>query len=123
MTAGPQAISRLIPVLDMAFQAEQIKMAKIARRIAALRDQLKDLDRPESFDPMSVASRMGADVLWETWVQDRKMLIMQEMAHAMRDREAQRSLLVAALSKLEAAKQVEARVTFLAKQQAVRRSN
>ena len=123
MTENLDGLRKLIPVLDMSFQAEQLKMAKIARRISDLRDQLKALERPESFDPMSAATRMGADVLWETWVQERKVLITQEMALVMRDREAQRDALIAALSKLEAAKQVEKRATLLAQQQAARRSN
>ena len=88
-----------------------------------LRQQLKAIEQPESFDPMSAATRMGVDVLWEAWVQERKALITQEMAFALRDRETQRGLLVAAMSKLEAAKQVEGRAVLRAKQQAARRSS
>jgi len=123
MTSDLNDIRRVIPVLEMAFRAEQLKMAKIVQRIADLRAQLTSLDRSESFDPLSTANRMGADVLWETWVQERKTLIMQEQALALRDREAQRSQLIAALSKLEAAKQVERRASQHAKQQVLRRSS
>jgi len=123
MTSDLNDIRRVIPVLEMAFRAEQLKMAKIVQRIADLRAQLTSLDRSESFDPLSTANRMGADVLWETWVQERKTLIMQEQALALRDREAQRSQLIAALSKLEAAKQVERRAAQHAKQQVLRRSS
>jgi hypothetical protein len=123
MKTDLHGINGLIPILNMSFQAKQMKMATLARRIAELRAQLTKLDRPKSFDPMSVATRMGADVLWETWVQDRKALIMRELALALRDREAQRSVLIAALSKLEAAKQVQTRTAVQAKQLVERRSN
>lgn len=116
-------IRRLLPVLDMAFKAEQLKMAHVARRISGLRKQLSDLERPQSFDPMSIASRTGADVLWETWVKDRKALINQELALAHRDRELARSRLVETLSKLESAKQMEKRSAQDARQIASRRSS
>lgn len=123
MTGQLADIRRLLPILEMAFQAEQLKMAKITGRMTALRAQLADLDRPEAFDPMGSAARGGADILWETWVQDRKVLINQELAHAARDREAARGDMVAALSKLEAAKQLEARAQFSARQVTARRAN
>ena len=123
MNADLDSIRRLIPLLDMAFQKEQMKMAKIAARIYDLREQLMGLERPESFGPLSVGTRMGADVLWETWVQDRKALITQEMALALQDRENQRGDLIAALSKVEAAKQVEKRARMQAKQLEIRRAS
>lgn len=97
-------ISRLLPLLDMAFKAEQLKMSKVVARMAGLNSQLASLERPDFFDPQTVAFRGGADVLWETWVNDKKALIQQELALAARDREALRVRMVAALSKLEAVK-------------------
>ena len=116
-------IRKLLPVLNMAFQAEQLKMTKIVERISGLKQQLCDLDRPDVFDPMTTASRGGADILWETWAQDRKVLIHQEIAIAARDREAAKGALIAALSKLEAAKQIESRAIAAARQLKARRAS
>ncbi len=107
-------IRRMLPLLNMAFQAEQLKLAKITQRINGLKQQLDTLDRPGDFDPMGAAARLGADVLWETWVQDRRKLINQELALAARDREIAKAQLIAALSKREAAKQLELRATAAA---------
>lgn len=122
MTNPLSDIRRLLPMLDTAFQAEQVKMAKILARIRDLKQQLVSLETPETFDPLTMASRGGADILWETWVQERKTLINQEIVLAARDREAVRGAVIAALSKLEAAKQMEARATLNARQTAARRS-
>jgi hypothetical protein len=103
-------IGKLLPLLEMAYQAEQLKMAKIITRIQDLRSQLQALERPRraSAPDINVATMAGVDLLWERWVQDRKVLINQELALASRDRELAKALVVKALSKLEAAKQVSA---------------
>ncbi|MCF2905964.1 hypothetical protein L0666_13270 [Octadecabacter sp. CECT 8868] len=123
MTDALSNFRRLIPVLDMAFQAEQLKMAQVANRISSLNKQLDELERPQSVDPMSLASRTGADVLWETWAQDKKVLINQELAHAFRDREIARDRLIKTLSKLESAKQMERRAVLEERQITARRSS
>ena len=111
MSDGNQDLRRLLPLLEMAYGVEQLKMSKVLARIRELHNQLKALDRPESssvtdFDPAILA---GADLRWEQWAQDRKVLINQELALALRDREAAKQCLIKALSKLEAAKQVQIR--------------
>ena len=116
-------INRLLPLLEMGFQAEQLKMAKIASRIAKLRRQLAEIDRPQSSDFMSPASRAGADLRWETWAHDRKTLINQELALALRDREMARDQMRKALSKFEAAKQVADRMRKSQAQVAARRAS
>lgn len=114
-------IERLLPLLEMAFQVEQVKMAKIAARIAELKQQLVQLDRPKETDTFSAATRAGADMRWATWVQQRKSLINQEMALAAQERERARSGVASALSKLEAARQVHARALLDAQRLAARR--
>lgn len=123
MTQSLDNISQLLPLLETVFQAEQLKMAKVNARISALKKQLSDLDRPPLADSMSVATIAGADLRWQTWVQQRKGLINQELALAMRDRAAVRSGMVTALSKLEAARQMHARVQINAHQIAARRAS
>ncbi|MBU2992381.1 hypothetical protein Q4555_09275 [Octadecabacter sp. 1_MG-2023] len=123
MTGKLTSFRRLIPVLDMAFQAEQLKMAQVLSHIEGLAKQLAELERPQSVDPLSLASRTGADVLWETWAKDKKVLINQELARAFRDREILRERLVKTLSKLEAAKQMEQRAVLEERQLALRRSS
>lgn len=113
MTEGGQDIRRLLPVLDMAFQAEQVKMAAIMRRIEAFKRQLADIDRPqgqaETFDP---ATRAGANILWLAWVQERKKLINRELSKAMAEREKARAGMKQALAKVEAARTIEARAAI-----------
>ena len=123
MTNQLQDIERLLPMLDMAFQSEQLKMAKIGRRIADLKQSLLDLDRPVRAEPLSAATLAGADLRWDTWAHERKLLINQELTRAYRDREAVRSDMIAALSKLEAAKRMQARAQFEARQLARRRAS
>jgi hypothetical protein len=118
-----QDIERLLPLLDMAFQAEQMKMAKIARRISDLKQSLLDLDRPARAEPLSPATLAGADLRWDTWAHERKLLINQELIVALRNREAVRGHMIAALSKLEAAKRIETRAQRDVRQIAQRRAS
>ncbi|WP_281981072.1 hypothetical protein [Thalassorhabdomicrobium marinisediminis] len=116
-------IRRLLPVLDTAYQAEQMKMGRIMARIRSLSDTLRELENPQSFDPLGPASRLGADVRWEAWVQERKDLITRELAQAYRAREEARTGMAAALSKLEAAREMERRAAAQARQLALRRAS
>jgi len=118
-------IQRLLPMLDMAYRAEQMKMAKIVTRMNELNAQLSALERPEhgDDDSLSAATLAGADLLWQGWVQNRKSLINRELALASRDRESAKTSLVKALSKLEAAKQMMARVQSDARRLSERRSS
>jgi hypothetical protein len=123
MTNQLQGIERLLPMLDMAFQAKQLKMAKIGRRIADLKQTLLDLDRPVRAEPLSAATLAGADLRWDTWAHERKLLINQELTLAYRNREKMRGDMIAALSKLEAAKRLQTRAQFDARQVAQRRAS
>jgi hypothetical protein len=123
MTNPLQDIQRLLPLLDMAFQAEQMKMAKIARRISDLKQSLLDLDRPARAEPLSPATLAGADLRWDTWAHDRKLLINQELIVALRNREAVRGHMIAALSKREAANRMQSRAQRDVRQIAQRRAS
>jgi hypothetical protein len=123
MTNPLQDIQRLLPLLDMAFQAEQMKMAKIARRISDLKQSLLDLERPARAEPLSPATLAGADLRWDTWAHERKLLINQELIVALRNREAVRGHMIAALSKREAAKRIETRAQRDVRQIAQRRAS
>lgn len=112
MTKALSDIERLLPLLEMAFRAEQVKMAKINARIGALNVQMDELDRPRSKSDLSAATRAGADLFWSNWAQQRKILINQEIALAAQEREHVRASVAAALSKLEAARQVHSRALF-----------
>ena len=123
MTNPLQDIQRLLPLLDMAFQAEQTKMAKIARRISDLKQSLLDLDRPARAEPLSPATLAGADLRWDTWAHERKLLINQELIVALRNREAARGHMIAALSKREAANPMQTRAQRDVRQIAQRRAS
>lgn len=122
MTDTLREIERLLPLLEMAFQAEQVRMVKIASRIAELKDQIEQLDRPRPSATFSAATLAGADMRWATWAQQRKTLINQEMAVAAQKREQCRADVAAALSKLEAAREVRARALLDARRLQSRRS-
>jgi hypothetical protein len=125
MSDASKNLARLLPLLEMAYQAEQQKMAKILNRINTLREKLHALERPNPLatSEINVATLAGADILWESWVQDRKILINRELALAFRDREAAKESVVKALSKFEATKQVERRVRTTAERTRERRSS
>lgn len=108
MTSRLAEIQRLVPVLTAAYQAAQFETAQVLRRIEDIKAKLKDIERPTGFDPMGREVRLGADVLWETWVQSRKTTLRQALALAYRDRESARDRMRIALSKLEAARRLEA---------------
>lgn len=125
MKEASKNINRLLPVLEMVFQAEQIKMAQVNLRIEDLQFQLRQIERPSSTSDfyISPAEKAGADMLWQSWAEDRRTLINQELAHAMRDKEQVRSSMKQALSKREAAKQIEAHASREAIQRLARRSS
>lgn len=111
MTSKTSQIESLLPLLDSVFRAKQVRLAQVNQRIKDLRAQLATLDKPAGTDLNAPATRAGADVLWDTWVQDKRKLIMRELALAARDRENERVIVAAALSKLEAARQLSARLS------------
>jgi hypothetical protein len=60
---------------------------------------------------------------WDTWAQERKKVINQELALVLRDREQARDHMITALSKLEAAKKMQANAVSQARQTAIRRAS
>jgi len=123
MSTSIQDIERLLPVLETAFQAEQMKMSRVARRIADLQQALADLARPKPTEPLSAATLAGADLRWDAWAHERKLSINRQLALTYVERERMRKNLIAALSKLEAAKQVHKRAHAAAHQIAQRRAS
>ncbi|MDA9207970.1 hypothetical protein N9O61_03700 [Octadecabacter sp.] len=123
MTSKSSQILGLLPVLDAVFRAKQTRLAKINQRITDLKTQMASLDRPHGPDLNAPATRAGADVLWDAWVQDRRKLIMKELALAARDRENERVVVAAALAKLEATRKLSARLSKADKDEATRRAS
>ncbi|MGJ8611731.1 MAG: hypothetical protein ACSHWY_11585 [Octadecabacter sp.] len=122
MSTSVQDIDRLLPVLETAFQAEQMKMARVARRIADLQQSLADLARPKT-EPLSAATLAGADLRWDAWAHERKLAINRQLALVFVERERMRKTMIAALAKLEAAKQVQKRAHADVRQIAQRRAS
>ncbi len=123
MSSKSSQILDLIPILDAVFRAKQTRLAKINQRIIDLKAQLASLDRPQDADLDAPATRAGADVLWDTWVQDRRKLIMKELALAARDRENERVVVANALAKLEATRKLSVRLSKADKEEAERRAS
>lgn len=103
MTGRLVQLTRLLPALSMAFEAEQGKMAALSMQISQLNEQYAALDKPRSGGLESAATRVGADIRWAQWVERRKVAINKELARLKGDREQQRQAVALALSKREAA--------------------
>lgn len=123
MTTKSVQIENLLPILDAVFGAKQVRLEKINRRIMDLKTQMASLDKSSGADMNAPATRAGADVLWDRWVQDRRKLIIQELALASRDRENERVEVTAALAKLEAARKLGARLANDDRKMAERRAS
>lgn len=108
MSGNLKDIQALIPLLDMAFEVKRVKLSQIARRIADLQDQLDDIDRAaaEVSDPMSPAYRVGADLRWQAWAEQRKRLISRELTKAMSKRAEHATVVARALAKRDAAEKL-----------------
>jgi len=121
---GSQAdLRKLLPILEAVFNAEQMKMNRFVHQINRLNQQLLDLNQAGNFDQLSVGAIGGADVLWEAWVETRKKKINQELAIAAQNRELAKSNIIAALSKLEAAKKLKIHLDTAAQRTCDRRAN
>lgn len=78
-------IKSLLTLAEVAFAAEQAKLAHLNRQECALRDQLTNLvaDRNEQAregPSDSPAKRAGADVRWHRWIDTRRETLNRELA-------------------------------------------
>ena len=103
-----QALSQLTPVVELAFQAAQRNLAQHNARVRELEEQLSDLEtarnnalnnRPAEDDAALVA---GADVLWQTWIDQRRKDINMELARLASEKPLLMSQLRKAFGKKEA---------------------
>lgn len=112
MTMNPKDLARLIEVLDAAFQAEQARMGEIGRRIDQMTARLRDLTAApaQPGDDIAPATRVGADMRWRAWAEDRRKRLNAELAGLMREREERRAALGVAFGKLQAAQSMRSRL-------------
>lgn len=107
MTSHSEQLTKVLPMLEVAYQSKHMKLAAIARRIATLKAQVAQLDRPRGGDLAQPSTRAGADVLWETWVMGRKTVLQRDIALASRDLENHRADVAQAFAKLEVARRLQ----------------
>lgn len=121
MSRASEKLRGLCALLDMAFQAEKAKMAQATRQIEDLTSQITALDSPKAIDENPSVVMAEVLTLWETWIADRKKQLNQELALALRNREALRPLVSKAFARREAAsKALEAQLATDAKIRAAR---
>lgn len=123
MTDRATQLNKLTPMLEIAYQSRHMQLTVIARRILDLKAQVSDLDKPRAADLNQPSTRAGADILWETWVTERKTKLQQEIARASRDLENMRHTVAQALAKLEVARNLEAKLSVEQNQTQERRAS
>ena len=88
-------------MLEAVYQSKQAGLGRLTARMVDLRSQRHALDHPDYAAPDSAAARAGANLRWDTWVEQRKTLINREPSEAARQRELIRSDVAQALARLE----------------------
>lgn len=106
MSLSAKELTRLISVLDTAFQAEQAKAAETGRQIDLLKERLSALKgRPPvaGSDGFAPATLAGADIRWLAWAEARRKVLNTQLAQLMQERERRQTALALAFGKLQAA--------------------
>lgn len=96
----------LLRLTDAGLRAEQAKMARCNREIAAMQDQIAALRSPQNkavptADP-DPAQRAGADIRWQMWAEERRKALNLELAKLRAAHDAQRTSLATAFGKHQA---------------------
>ena len=79
-------LKSLEPVLELSFQQSQRRLAELNEKMAQLRGQLTDLDKariqPKSGEDLTdnPAFKVGADITWQRWADQRRKDINMELA-------------------------------------------
>ncbi len=123
MTEPSRQLARLVPMLEAVYRSKQAGLGRLVTRIADLQAQHHDLDHPDYAPPDSTAARAGANLRWDTWVEQRKTLINRELIEAARQREAIRADVAQSLARLEAARKALDRARTLENEQSQRRAS
>lgn len=123
MTAPSRQLARLVPMLEAVYQAKQAGLGRLMARMADLRAQHHELDHPDYAPPDSAAARAGANLRWDTWVEQRKTLINRELLEAARQREVIRADVAQSLARLEAARKALDRARTQENEQSKRRAS
>ncbi len=107
MTQTVRELERLMQVTEAGYAAEQAKMGALRQteftvraQIAALRDQLGSSSGPIEDNP---ALSVGADLLWETWIDGRISALNSELAQVLVEVEKARATLTRAFGKFQVA--------------------
>ena len=87
MSRTSDRLAALARVTDIAFFADQARMAALRRAEEDIRARLADLDRPRH-DPTvplaeDAALRAGADITWQLWVDVRRSALNTELARVL----------------------------------------
>lgn len=100
-------LGHLKQATDAAYQAEQAKLSALTRQEAALRQALADLDgmhrdaRALSVDQMAAPRAIGAEMLWQGWVQRRRQQLNVELAGLLVTKAARVAALARAFGRAE----------------------
>lgn len=107
MTTPAAQTSRLMQATEAAYAAEQANMSLLARREIQLRLQIADLNAARIAQDQQIeadyAKRIGADFLWQGWVDSRLSKLNAELARTLLARERARAKLTLAFGKYQIA--------------------
>jgi len=123
MTDRKAQLGKLVPLLEAAFRAKQSELSQVMMRMANLQSQIYALDHPQYADHDTPAMRAGANLRWDTWVENRKLLISRELIDAARQRETLRGQVAQAMAKAEAARKLFERTKAVDQKVMERRSS
>ena len=112
---------------EAAFVARQAEMAGLKRTELALRAQLSDLDaakraNAEAAEAMDPATRAGADLLWQSWVDSRRSAINLTLARTLAEQSRVRTELARSFGRNHAVGGLAARAKLASDLQRLRRA-
>jgi hypothetical protein len=111
-----KGLKQISPLLEALQRSEEAKLARITASEVRLRAQLDELrktrrslaeDRPIESDP---ARRAGADVLWQTWIDQRRTDINLELAQLASKKPIAVAALKLAFGRREAVRQLTKKI-------------
>ena len=126
--SGQQRLSALTAVTELKLQAARARLAEVATREAALRDNLAQLEQTRrnpadlldrTPDPATIA---GADLRWQRWADQRRAAITAELARVLAEKAQATRALARAFGRDAAARGLQDKADAAARQIAARRA-
>lgn len=100
-------LARLLQVTEAAYTAEQAKMTALSQKEGRLRTQIGELNaaryRTQTLPEDDITPRVGADYLWQSWVDSRVSALNTELARTLVEKSRLRVVLKRSFGKHQVA--------------------